>query len=557
MRKRRGLSTIVGAVFFVIAMTITIGYVSYSMNTLDDFVQTVVVKSSVNQDTVNEEFVVSKIALDNNKFNITVFNPGNIPVKLTRLWVDNKTDTDWVAKYDLNEDILSGQIVTNIGQNIPLSALSTASYSMKLVTERGNSQNLFVNSVGEESLYLKMWADPGKISTNFNSIISLQLTNNGTSTLLNLKPEMDSITTPVCSALCSYEKKSGPDPASYATLEPGDSATFEWIYEINGIEDDKVSFSASLVNGIDEASTSVTVGNVLLAEQAGVVLEAIGLGKSSLSSDVLLFHQETALTPNSKYQMYSGATDGGTDGTIVQMESTIPNFFTNNGTLQITVPAGLWTASLQLQSEAMPQTLIADDEAMIFHFEDGSLQDPDNSEGAAARDLQGCSNTNQIDTFSITLEANDAEESDSGSVDLTSSGDMEIVYDGGFQYDGLRFTSVAIPQGATINSATIQFQSDQDNSGTSPDVIFGGQDIDDAPIFTTGTDNVSNRWASVTSAKVVWDTIPAWSTGENGPDTKSPDIKTIIKEIVDRPNWGVGGAPNQNIVIIIKDNSAI
>ncbi len=81
MRKRRGISTIVGAGFFIIAMTIAIVYVSYSMDTLDKFVQTVVVKSSVSRDTVNEEFVVSKVTLDNNKFNITVFNPGNIPVK--------------------------------------------------------------------------------------------------------------------------------------------------------------------------------------------------------------------------------------------------------------------------------------------------------------------------------------------------------------------------------------------------------------------------------------------------------------------------------------------
>ena len=124
MRKRRGLSTIIGAVFFIIAMTITIGYVSYSMDTLDKFVQTVVVKSSVSRDTVNEEFVVSKIALDNNKFNITVFNPGNIPVKLTRLWVDNKTDTDWVAKYDLNEDILSKVTLLTTNSSLTVSRLT-------------------------------------------------------------------------------------------------------------------------------------------------------------------------------------------------------------------------------------------------------------------------------------------------------------------------------------------------------------------------------------------------------------------------------------------------
>jgi len=60
MRNRRGLSTMVGAVFFIIAMTVAISYISFSMDTLDQYVQTVVVKSSINEDQKNEEFTVSK-----------------------------------------------------------------------------------------------------------------------------------------------------------------------------------------------------------------------------------------------------------------------------------------------------------------------------------------------------------------------------------------------------------------------------------------------------------------------------------------------------------------
>ena len=41
MRNRRGLSTIVGAVFFVIAATSSIVYITYSMDVIDNFAQTI------------------------------------------------------------------------------------------------------------------------------------------------------------------------------------------------------------------------------------------------------------------------------------------------------------------------------------------------------------------------------------------------------------------------------------------------------------------------------------------------------------------------------------
>jgi hypothetical protein len=47
---------------------------------------------------------------------------------------------------------------------------------------------------------------------------------------------------------------------------------------------------------------------------------------------------------------------------------------------------------------------------------------------------------------------------------LTSS-DLELVYDGGDQTVGMRFTGVAIPQGTSISDAHVQFQVDETPSG--------------------------------------------------------------------------------------------
>jgi len=321
------------------------------------------------------------------------------------LWVENTTDSAWPSsKFDINTAVAPGATITNVGQNIDLTVLSTQSYITKLVTERGSSQKLFLNSVGEESLYLKLHAAPTVVARGFTTTLILEVINIGTSQLLNLQAEMDSVVTS-CGATCSYVQVSGPDPATFSSLNPGDVATFEWIYSLTGDNGDQFTFTASLVNGIDTDSTTVSVQAVQSAENSDVSLTTPNLNISPIDESILVFHQETfnvptSTPPNITYQMYSASPDGGTDGTLVQLDTVLlSSFFTKNGTDTITIPAGKWNASLYLQSEAMTASLVGEGEDMIFHFEDGNGVDPDNSESDATRDLQTCSNIIVSDTF--------------------------------------------------------------------------------------------------------------------------------------------------------------
>ena len=86
---KRGLSTVVGAIFFVIAASTTIGYVAYSMNILEDFAKSVTLAQSQNIDRGNEKIEFSTVSIDGGKFNATILNTGPIPAHLTRLWVVN------------------------------------------------------------------------------------------------------------------------------------------------------------------------------------------------------------------------------------------------------------------------------------------------------------------------------------------------------------------------------------------------------------------------------------------------------------------------------------
>jgi hypothetical protein len=144
----------------------------------------------------------------------------------------------------------------------------------------------------------------------------------------------------------------------------------------------------------------------------------------------------------------------------------------------------------------------------------------------------------------IATGTDDAEESASGSVNRTNS-DLELVFSGSNQTVGLRFTALAIPQGATITSAAIQFRADEVQSEATS-LLIQGQAAGTTATFTNTSLNISSR--PRTTASATW-TPAAWSTiGEAGPNQRTPDLKDIIHEIVNRADWVSGSS----IVIIIS-----
>ena len=145
----------------------------------------------------------------------------------------------------------------------------------------------------------------------------------------------------------------------------------------------------------------------------------------------------------------------------------------------------------------------------------------------------------------IDKSSNDAEEDSSGNVNRTS-GDIELVNDGGNQVVGLRFENLNIPQGAVIEDAYIQFTSKNDDNENPRKLDIYGEDSDFPFLFGTNDDNISDR--TKTSAMVSW--YPDYWTGSNqsGSDQRTIQIRSIIQEIVDRPGFSM----NSPISIIIE-----
>ena len=261
MRNRRGLSTVVGAVFFVIAATTVISYISYSMNTIDQFAESVIVKEAENINRGLEDITISQITIVGGEFNMTVVNTGSLPVHLTRLWVIDEDSVVSDQKANIDVRINPGNEKYNIGQGTGISADSTKSYTLKVVTGRGNLATFQVSTTVSTQIAL---VTPGNSELDKNIRITAYITNNSTkpNNIANLIPELIMNVT--------LTKINGPIPSSIPTLPQGNTAIFTWTYKAPSTEQG-VSFNASYTGAPSGtfvfANTTITKAGE--AEKAG------------------------------------------------------------------------------------------------------------------------------------------------------------------------------------------------------------------------------------------------------------------------------------------------
>lgn len=287
MKNRRGISSVVGTVFAIIALSTTVGYITYSMTVLDQYNQSVLARNQQAADTVKEKSQISSVTIVNNKLNITLTNTGSLPVNFTKIWITDKSTTNWVKSYvpricapSPNTIppclVATGNTLINLGQDAPASLnLNTAhAYHVKLVTSRGNTNEFDINSVGTVPLNIQLLAMPPSVASGFKTQLVMTVTNNGTSMVTDLVP----VLTPngVPTATCISDPVS---PPKYATLFPGSTAIFSWAVKATGISDGQsCSYGAYLQNGYSKnyanatiTTKLVTFGNTNLAQNTGIL----------------------------------------------------------------------------------------------------------------------------------------------------------------------------------------------------------------------------------------------------------------------------------------------
>lgn len=142
-------------------------------------------------------------------------------------------------------------------------------------------------------------------------------------------------------------------------------------------------------------------------------------------------------------------------------------------------------------------------------------------------------------TQSINTSSDDAEEyqtSDKRGYMYLNSSVLEMTLKGSTrQMIGLRFRKITIPQNATITNAYITFRANANtNNATSLQIAM--QNAANPSTFTKDYFNISSR---TSTSSVAWNTISSWSEKQY---YDTPNLSTLVQQIVDRSDWASGNA---------------
>ena len=138
------------------------------------------------------------------------------------------------------------------------------------------------------------------------------------------------------------------------------------------------------------------------------------------------------------------------------------------------------------------------------------------------------------------------------------SSDLEIPWEDGirsssYQVIGMRFIDLQIPKGSEVVNAYVQFTGDDDDNnkltGGPVNLIINGLLQPNPAVFSSGEDFYTDRDPKTTT-EVAWSNIPNWTNNRATAAARTPDISSIIQEIIDQDDWAGGNA----LIIFIRDD---
>jgi len=155
---------------------------------------------------------------------------------------------------------------------------------------------------------------------------------------------------------------------------------------------------------------------------------------------------------------------------------------------------------------------------------------------------------------SIASTNDDTEHKVDGGADLTSS-DLEMPYEGDGatgdkQIIGLRFLDIPFEKGDQVSNAYVQFTSDSEKySGDTVNLIINGL-LQLNPVEFGSDEEFYTDRNPKTTAEVKWSNIPDWTSSQATEASRTPNIASVINEILNQDGWTNGDA----LIICIRDD---
>jgi len=304
-KNRRGLSSIVGSLFFVVLMVSAFSMFGLVLQYQSDMGETARIVANADLKAQQEDFVLNSVQqLAGGFLKVELTNQGQNVAEMFTLVMTNKTDPGEPTKTiripsatsfllpseDTPTDVVAG---FNLKMDIPV-ALPDETYDFKVISSLGTIKKISitckqstgdcgvdtVGPAGPSSLTAQLFLDgPTGINTKTSTVI-LFVSNNGEVTLTNVRPLMGN---PIVGNLCNDMWQPFPtapaiqidnvnpchlDSPTPVVLVPGQSALFKWDGKILGDIDDEVLF-CNQVRGVDP--TFVDINSAVVCDRLQVI----------------------------------------------------------------------------------------------------------------------------------------------------------------------------------------------------------------------------------------------------------------------------------------------
>lgn len=258
MSTSRGISTIIGSVFFMVLMTAGLSVSYLVIETQSDMISAQQVIADAEIKKIQEQFSISAVidGSDNNRLLIFVDNESSNPLEIDSIWIVNQTDSaQFARKHDVNyaNAILPAGYGAEILQNNPL-YMDQGDYTIKVVSAIGTIKVTGLDVGGANKLKATLIMDPPDVRIGENATAILHLTNSGNTRLLNVTSLGLTVNPPTAVLEMS------PMIQTKSDLLPSESVILSWKYRLSGAVGTSVTFSGA-AEGIDEPTNTVVHSN--------------------------------------------------------------------------------------------------------------------------------------------------------------------------------------------------------------------------------------------------------------------------------------------------------
>jgi hypothetical protein len=290
-KNRRGLSSVVGALFFTVLMIAGFSVLSLALDAQTDIVTTQRIVSDIEIKKQQEEFGVLVSTDANDLLNVSIHNQGQNPVEIASIWITNKTLPDQPVKrfeINFNDAFVPTGFVSNVVSTQTL-AMTPDKYDIKVISSYGTIKKveLDTDGGGSNGLRAEMLTDPPDPVIGKNVTTAMMVTNTGDLPIYNVYPNPLSTSTTGSGTITT----SSPTPSTVGTLTGGASVMFTWDSQVTGNSGDILSFSSYAIG--DSVANSNTASDTSLLRLAG---EGGGSPDPDILNDELLARPQLFLT---------------------------------------------------------------------------------------------------------------------------------------------------------------------------------------------------------------------------------------------------------------------